>query len=202
MCCLILSAYKIFLSSGSKYTWHHLLQQGLPHVFLLIYFSLQLSLWAFPVRTSLGQRLVSGTLCCSVAQSHLTLCHLRDCRTPGFPVLHDRPELVQIHVHWVISPSVFPFSSCLQSFPASGSFPMSQLFTSGGQSIGAPASASVFPMNIQGWFTLGLIGLISLQTKGLSRVFSNTQFISINSSTLSLFLQSNSHIHPWLVEKP
>ena len=70
--------------------------------------------------------------------------------------------------------SVVPFSSCLQSFPASGSFPMSWLFTSRGQSIGASASASVLPMNIQGWCLLGLSGLISLQSKGLSRVFSNT----------------------------
>ena len=73
-----------------------------------------------------------------------------------------------------ISSSVVPFSSCLQSFLALGSFKMSWLFTSGGQSIGASASASVLPMNIQGWFPLGLIGLISLQSKGLSRVFSNT----------------------------
>ena len=79
--------------------------------------------------------------------------------------------------HWchpTISSPVVPFSSCLQYFPASGSFPMSQLFTSGGQSIGASASASVFPVNIQDWFPLGLTGLISLQCKGLSRVFSNT----------------------------
>ena len=71
------------------------------------------------------------------------------------------------------SSSVVPFSSCLQSFPASGSFPVSQFFTSGGQSIGASASASILPMNIQGWFPLGLTGLISLQFRGLSRVFSN-----------------------------
>ena len=76
--------------------------------------------------------------------------------------------------HPAISSSVVPFSSHLQSFPASGSFQMSQLFTSGGQSIGASASASVLPMNIQGWFPLGLTGLISLQFKGLSRVFSST----------------------------
>ena len=76
--------------------------------------------------------------------------------------------------HPTISSSVIPFSSGLQSFPASGSFPMSWLFTSGGQSIGASASASVFPKNIQGWFALGLTGLISLQSKGLSRVFSST----------------------------
>ena len=76
--------------------------------------------------------------------------------------------------HPAISTSVTPFSSCLQSFPASGSFPMSQFFTSGGQNIGASASASVLPMNIQYWFPLGLTGLISLQCEGLSRIFSNT----------------------------
>ena len=104
--------------------------------------------------------------------------------------------------HPTILSSVIPFSSCLQSFPASGSFPMSWLFASGGQSIGASTSASVLPMNIQGWFPLGLTGLISLQTKGLSRVFSNTtiqkhQFFSAQPS-----LWSNSHIHTWLLEKP
>ena len=76
--------------------------------------------------------------------------------------------------HPTISSSVIPFSSCLQSFPASGSFPMSQLFTSGGQSIGVSAIASVLPVNIQDWFPLGWTGWISLQSKGLSRVFSNT----------------------------
>ena len=76
--------------------------------------------------------------------------------------------------HPTISSSVIPFSSCLQSFPASGPLPISQLFTSGGPSIGVSASASVLPMNIQDWFPLGLTDLISLQCKGLSRVFSNT----------------------------
>ena len=76
--------------------------------------------------------------------------------------------------HPTISSSVIPFSSCPQSFPASGSFPMSQFFTSSGQSIGVSASTSVLPMNIQDWFSLGLTGLISLQSKGLSRVFPNT----------------------------
>ena len=76
--------------------------------------------------------------------------------------------------HPITSSSVVPFSSCPQSFPASGSFPMSQLFASGGQSIGISASASVFPMNIQDWFPLGWTGWICLQSKGLSRVFSNT----------------------------
>ena len=79
-----------------------------------------------------------------------------------------------------ISSSVIPFSSCLQSFPASGSFPMSQLFTSGGQSIGVSVAASILPMNIQDWFPLGWTGWISLQSKGLSRVFSKPQFKSIN----------------------
>ena len=76
--------------------------------------------------------------------------------------------------HPTISSSVVPFSSCLQSFPASGSFPISQFLASGSQSIGASASASVLPMNIQGWFSLGWTGLVSLQSKGLSRAFSNT----------------------------
>ena len=90
-----------------------------------------------------------------------------------------------------ISSSLIPFSSCLQSSPASGSFPMSQLFSTGGQSIGASASASVLPMNIQGWFPLGLTGLVSLQSKGLSaKVFSAPQFKSINSSVLSLLYGS------------
>ena len=76
--------------------------------------------------------------------------------------------------HPVISPSVVPFSSCLQFFPTSGSFPMSQLFASGGQSIGVSASTSVLPMNIKDWSSLGWPGQISLQSKGLSKVFSNT----------------------------
>ena len=76
--------------------------------------------------------------------------------------------------HPTISSSAVPFSSCLRSFPALGSFPMSQLFTSSGQSIGALASASVLPVNIQSWFPLGLTDLMSLQSKGLKRVFSNT----------------------------
>ena len=102
--------------------------------------------------------------------------------------------------HQTISSSVIPFSSCLQSFPASGSFPMSQFFASCGQSIGA--SASVLPMNIQGWFPLGLTGIVSLQSKGLSRVFSNitVQSHSFFNAQLSLWL--NTHIHTWQLEKP
>ena len=103
--------------------------------------------------------------------------------------------------HPTISSSVIPFSSCLQYFPASGAFPTSQLFTSGGQSIGASASASVFPMNIQDWFPLGLTGLISLQSKGLSRVFSNTKVWKYQFFSAKLSLWSNSHIHTRLLEK-
>ena len=104
--------------------------------------------------------------------------------------------------HPTISSSVACFSSCPQSFPASGSFPVSWLFTSGGQSIGASASASVLPMNIQGWLFLGLSGLTFLHSKQIWRVFSNTtdrkhQFFSAQPS-----LWSNSHILTWLLEKP
>ena len=103
--------------------------------------------------------------------------------------------------HPTILSSVIPFSSCLQSFPASGALPMSWLFTSGVPSIGASASVSVSPVNIQGWFPLGLMGLISLLSKGLSRIFSSTtiwkhQFFSIQPSSWS-----NSHIHTWLLGK-
>ena len=87
--------------------------------------------------------------------------------------------------HSTIPSSVVPFSSCFQSSPASGSFLMSRLFASGGQSIGASASASILPMNIQDWFPLGLTGLISLHSKGISRVISNITFKSIHSSALS-----------------
>ena len=100
-----------------------------------------------------------------------------DCSTPGLPVHHQLPKFTQTRVHWVsdtISPSVIPFSSCLQSFPASGSFPTSQFFASGGQSIGAAASSSALLMNIRGGFPLGLTGLISLLSKRFSRVFSST----------------------------
>ena len=100
------------------------------------------------------------------------------------------------------SSSVAPFSSCLQSFLASGSFPMSQFFTSGGQNIGVSASTSVLPMNIQDWFSLGLTGLVSLQSKGLSRVFSNTTLQKHQFFGAKLSLWSSSHIHTWLLEKP
>ena len=97
--------------------------------------------------------------------------------------------------HPTISSSVVPFSSCLQSCPASGSFPVSQFFALGGQSSGVSASASVLPMNIQGWFLLGWTGWMSLLSKGLSRVFSNTTVQKHQFFGTQLSLCSNSHIH-------
>ena len=142
-----------------------------------------------------------------VTLSHATLCNPMDYSTPGFPVLHYPPGVcsnscqLSRWCHPTISSSVAPFSSCPQFFPALGSFPMSWLFTPGGQNIGVSVSASVLPMNIQGWFSLGLTGLISLLSKGLSRVFFSTtvrkQFFSTQTS-----LWSNSQFHPWLLKKP
>ena len=140
-----------------------------------------------------------------VTESCPTLCNPMDCSTQGFPVHHQLPQLTQTHVHRVndaISSSVIPFSSCLQSFPGLGSFPMNQFFSLGGQSIGVSASASVLSMNIQDWFPLGWIGWISLQSKGLSRVFSNTTVQKHHFFSTHLSLWSNSHIHTWLLEKP
>ena len=99
--------------------------------------------------------------------------------------------------HPTILSSVVPVSSCPQSFSASGSFPMSQFFPSGGQSIGVSASASVLPMNIPDWFPLGRTGWFSLQSKGLSRVFSNTTVQKHQFFGTQLSSQSNSHIHTW-----
>ena len=127
---------------------------------------------SFPL-SSMSLSISSSRVCSSCP----TLCDPMDCSMAGLPVYHQPPESTQTHVHLIgdaIQPShpLIPFSSCLQSFPASGSFPISQFFASGGQSIGA--SASVLPVNIQDWLPLGWTGWISLQSKGLSRVFSNT----------------------------
>ena len=135
--------------------------------------------------------------CYSVIKSCPTLFNPLDCSKTGFPVLHYLSEFAQIHVHWVGEPPnhlilCSPFPLFLPpTFPASGSFPISQLFTSGDQSTGASASALVLPVNIQGWFPLGLTVLISLQSRGLSRVFSSTtiqkhEFFSYQPSLWSL----------------
>ena len=104
--------------------------------------------------------------------------------------------------HPTISSSVIHFYFCPQSFPASGSFPMSQFFESGGQSIRVSASASVLPMNIQGWFSLGLTGWPSLQPKVFSKVFFNTTVQKHQYFSNQPSLWFNSHIHTWLLEKP
>ena len=104
--------------------------------------------------------------------------------------------------HPAILSSVIPFSSCPQSLPASGSFPMSQLFTWSSQIIGVSASASVLPMNSQEWSPLGWTGWISWQSKGLSRVFSNTTVQKHQYFGAQLSSQSNSHIHTWPLDKP
>ena len=104
--------------------------------------------------------------------------------------------------HPTISPSLISFSSCPQSFLVSGSFQMSQLLASGGQSIGVPASTAVLPMNTQDWYPLGWTGWMSLQSKGLSRVFSNTTVQKHQFFSTQLSLQSSYHIHTWPLEKP
>ena len=141
--------------------------------------------------------------CCSVAQLCLTLCDHIECSMQGLPVLHHLPELAQTPVHWV-SDAIWPSRSLPSPSPAFNlcQHTMSQLFTSGGQSIGAWASASVIPMNIQDWFPLGWIAWISLQSKGLSRVFSSTTVQKHQFSSVQPSLWSNSHIHTWLLEKP
>ena len=142
----------------------------------------------------------------SISQSCPTLCDPMDCSTPGFPIYHQLPELAQTHsssqwCHPPISFSAILFF-CLQSFPGSGSFSVSWLFASHGQSTGVSASTSVLPVNIQDWFPLGWSGFISLQSKGLSRVFSKTTVQKHQFFSTQLSPWSNSHIHTWLLEKP
>ena len=143
---------------------------------------------------SVSEPLLSNTCkanccCCSVAKSYLTFCDPMDCRglcPPLFPGVYSNSCPLSWWCYPTISSSVFPFSSCLQSFPTSGSFLISWLFTSGGQSIGASASASVLLMNIQVWFPLGLTGLIFLAEEGMLKRLPSSQFESINFSALSL----------------
>ena len=122
------------------------------------------------------------------------------CPSPT-PEVYPNPCPLSRWCHPIISSSVIPFS-CPQSFPASGSFQMSQLFPLGGQRIGVSASTSVLPMNIQNWFPLGWTSWISLQSKGLSRVFSNNTVQKHQFFGAQLSLRSNSHIHTWPLEKP
>ena len=138
----------------------------------------------------------------SVTQSCPTLCDPMNRSTPGLSVHHQLPEFTQTHVHRVgdaIQPSyplLSPSPPAPQSLPASGSFPRSQLFAWGGQSIGISASTSVLPMNIQDWSPLGWTGWISLQSKGLSRVFSSTTVQNYQLFGAQFSSQSNSHMTP------
>ena len=140
----------------------------------------------------------------SVAQLCPTLCNPMDCRTPDFPVHHQLLELVQSHVHWggdAIQPSHSLLSPSPQAFNLSqhqGLFPMSQFFASGSQSIWVSASALVLPMDMQDWFLLGFTDSISLQSKGLSRDFSNTTVQKHQFFGAQLPFWSNSHIHTYV----
>ena len=147
-----------------------------------------------------------GCGCCSIIKSCPTLCHPMDCSTPGFPSLP--PEVcsnscpLSQWCHPTILSSAAPFSFCLQSFPAPRTFLVSQLFALGGQNIGASALASDCPVNIQSWFPLELTGLISLLSKGLSKVFSSTTIQKHQFFGTQLSLWFNSHICTWLLEQP
>ena len=158
--------------------------------------------------TSEKNGLLCNTYQFSSVQSCPTLCDPMNHSTPGLPVHQKLPDVhSDSHpssqwCHPAISSFVIPFSSCPQSLPASGSFPMSQLFASGGQRTGVSASASVLPKNTQDWSPLGWTGWISLQSKGLARVFSNTTFQKHQFFSTQLSSQSNSHIHTWPLEKP
>ena len=128
--------------------------------------------------------------------------HVRPPCPSSTPGVHSNSCLLSWWCHPAISSSVVPFSSCPQSFPASESFPMNQLFAWGGQSTEVSALASFLPKNTQDWSPLGWTGWISLQSKGLSRVFSNTIVQKHQFFGTQLSLQSNSHIHTWPLEKP
>ena len=148
-------------------------------------------------------------ICCSssVAQSCATLCHPMDFSMPGLPVHYQLLEFTKTHVHWV-SDAIQPSHPLSSPSPFASVFPSIRVFSSesalhiSGQSTGASASASVLPMNIQDWFPLGLTGWISLQSKGLSRVFSNTTVLKHQFFGTQPSLCSNCHIHIWLLEKP
>ena len=152
-------------------------------------------------------RILQFAMVCYCLISHIWLCDPMDWSIPGFLVLYHLLEFAQTHVHRV-DDAIQPFHLLLSpSLPALNlsqhqSFPVSQLFASGGQSIGVSASTSVLPMNIQGWFPLGLTGLISLLSKWLSWVFSSTTVWKLQFFSAQPSLWPNSNIQTWLLEKP
>ena len=142
---------------------------------------------------------------CSVASNSLRPHESQHARPPcssPTPGVHPNSCALSRWCHPAISSSVVPCSSCTQSLPASESFPVSQLFAGGGQSTGVSALASVLPMNTQDWSPLEWTGWISSQSKGLSRVFSNTTVQKHQFFSTQLSSQSNSHMHTWPLEKP
>ena len=158
-----------------------------------------MSCWLSNTLINIGSVQFSHSVMSSSLQPH-GLQHVRpSCPSPTPRVDSNSSPLSQ-WCHPTISSSVIPFSSHLQSFPASGLFQMSQLFALGSKSIRVSASTSVFPMNIQDWSPLGWTGWISLQSKGLSKVFSNTTVQKHRFFGAQLSLLSNSHIHTWLLE--
>ena len=170
----------------------------------------------YPIETNINvlkkafARITESSIICQFSSvqllSRVWLCDAMNHSTPGLLVHHQLLECTQTHVHRV-SDAIQPIILCCpllllpQSLPASGTFPMSQLFAWGGQSTGVLALAFVLPMNIQDW-SLGWTGRISLQSKGLSRLFSNTTVQKHQFFGAQLSSQSNSHIHTWLLEKP
>ena len=172
---------------------------------LLFLWSWHFLFWLLPCQTCFPYLQFQFQFSHSVVSDSLwphELQHARpSCPSPT-PRVHPIPCPLSQWCHPTISSSFIPFSSCLQSFPASESFTMSQLFTSGGQSIAVSASTLVLPMNTQDWSPLGWTGWISLQSKGLSRVFSNTTVQKHQFFSIQLSSQSNSHIHTWPLGKP
>ena len=154
------------------------------------------AIWKSLSSVQISHSVMSNCLQCHEPQ------HIRPpCLSPT-PAVHPNPCPLSRWCRPTISSSVIPFSSCPRSFPASGSFQMSQLFAWGGQSTGVSASASVLPMNTQDWSPLGWTGWISLQSKRLSRVFANTTVQKHQFLGAQLSSQSNCHIHTWPLEKP
>ena len=174
----------IILHTQNKYNLYKNLYLNFPYFWLIQFSSVQFS-----------QSVVSDSL-----RPHGLQHAMPPCPSPT-PGVYSNSSPLSWWCHLTISSSVIPFSSCPQSFPASGSFQLSQLFESGGQSIGASASASVLPMNTQDWSLPGWTGWIFLQSKGLSRVYSNTTVQKHKFFSAQLSSPSNSHIHTWLLEK-
>ena len=180
------------LTHANEYT------HACPHTHMYAYV---LFLFFFSVKPKFSSVQFSCSVVSDSLQPH-ELQHARPLCPSPTPGVHPNPCPLSRWCHPTISSSVVPFSSCPQSFPASRSFQMSQLFASGGQSIGISASTSVLPMNTQDWSPLGWTGWISSQSKGLSRIFSNTTVQKHQFFGAQLSSQSNSHIHTWPLEKP